>query len=117
MRTCSSNDGSACSLACLSPASTNWRSKKKSTASAASKSRLGAHLGTTSFHGPFTLPHNPTILPQEAAAKGAAGALGGVACLVECWGAVRERTHRNIAEEARHEENLRPKDLSYRLSG
>src|SRR5260370_38374798 len=108
MRTCSSNDGSACSLACLSPASTNWRSKKKSTASAASKSRLGAHLGTTSFHGPFTLPHNPTILPQEAPAKGAAGALGGVACLVEGGEPVRERPSSTIVEEAPKTETSTP---------
>src|SRR5258707_3425106 len=52
MPTCFSNDESACSSACLFPAWTNWRSKKKSIKSAINEVESSrSHGGGISGHG------------------------------------------------------------------
>src|SRR5258705_1655914 len=52
MPTCFSNDESACSSACLFPAWTNWRSKKKSIKSAINEIESSrSHGGGISGHG------------------------------------------------------------------
>ena len=37
-----------------------------------------------------------------------------MACLIECWHALRGKPHSNIAGEVRNEKSLRPKGLNYR---